>query len=134
MIGKLLGQRMIQFQASIFDIFLKKLSMMDDIQFKAELCIFVFEWTILLTKPRRSKVFRQARNFWIKYILVCIVAFVVLPTLIYSASHIQYLTVKNRNRGFDALIQRQVNMYNYHSRLTAKHAYSSNSSPSEKYP
>ncbi|MFD0958312.1 phospholipid carrier-dependent glycosyltransferase [Paenibacillus chungangensis] len=56
---------------------------------------------------------------------VCLVFYIVIPLGIYALSYIPILTVMKDGYTLKALVDYQVNMFNYHSGLVSSHPYSS---------
>ena len=62
----------------------------------------------------------------IKILLACVVFFVVIPLAIYVLSYLLFPTIyPNKVEGISGLIEQTKNMYEYHSKLTATHDFSS---------
>lgn len=62
----------------------------------------------------------------IKVLLACVVFFVVIPLTIYVLSYLLFPTIyPNKVEGISGLIEQTKNMYEYHSKLTATHDFSS---------
>ena len=62
----------------------------------------------------------------IKVLLACVVFFVVIPLIIYVLSYLLFPTIyPNKVEGISGLIEQTKNMYEYHSKLTATHDFSS---------
>lgn len=62
----------------------------------------------------------------IKVLLACVVFFVVIPLAIYVLSYLLFPTIyPNKVEGISGLIEQTKNMYEYHSKLTATHDFSS---------
>lgn len=62
-----------------------------------------------------------------KTVLVCILAFVIIPVLIYGLSYIPFLNVEGGNHGLGFILENQHSMFKYHSKdvLGATHPFSS---------
>lgn len=61
-----------------------------------------------------------------KIILACILFFVVMPIVIYTLSYLLFPTIyPGKVSGISGLIEQTKNMYEYHSKLTATHDFSS---------
>ncbi len=56
--------------------------------------------------------------------LFCVGMFVVVPVLIYIASYIPYMKAPEMD-GIKSIIDNQISMFNYHSKLTSTHPFSS---------
>lgn len=69
------------------------------------------------------------KNFFklniIATLLCCLVFFVAIPAIIYYISYIPYMQVYPDKSGLKLVLDYQVEMYNYHSKLVATHAFSS---------
>ena len=70
----------------------------------------------------------QNTKYFKRYMLItlicCILFLVAAPVVIYSLSYIPYLRTPSKD-GIDSIIDNQVKMFNYHSRLESTHPYSS---------
>ncbi|URN94578.1 MAG: phospholipid carrier-dependent glycosyltransferase [Candidatus Pristimantibacillus lignocellulolyticus] len=58
-------------------------------------------------------------------LLICILFYIGVPALIYALSNIPVLTALPSGYTWQALVDYQVNMYNYHSNLVSSHPFSS---------
>ncbi len=56
---------------------------------------------------------------------MCVLAFVIIPCIIYVLSYIPYMASKPNQELLDIVIDNQKSMYNYHSGLTSSHSYGS---------
>lgn len=68
------------------------------------------------------------RSFWpntLKTLLWSILFFLLIPGAIYSMSFLPYMTVPGEHISLHQLLQYQNDMWNYHSKLVATHAFSS---------
>lgn len=62
----------------------------------------------------------------VKILLACILFFVIIPIVIYVLSYLLFPTIyPNKVEGISGLIEQTKNMYEYHSKLTATHDFSS---------
>lgn len=60
-----------------------------------------------------------------KLIVWCIVSFLFIPGVIYYLSYIPYISIDPSRSYFEEFVLNQINMFRYHSRLTAVHSQSS---------
>lgn len=79
----------------------------------------------LSSSARKSKI-----NAWIKDHLVltslaCVLFFVIIPVILYSASYLPIITLPGDHHNLDEIRRYQVNMFNYHSQLTDDHTWAS---------
>ncbi len=78
---------------------------------------------------RQTLEYRYRRRHFLpnlgKTLLWCVAVFVIIPTLIYYLSYLPILTAEKPVNPVGFVINDQVNMYDYHSRLTAGHPFSS---------
>ncbi|MEI6157082.1 MAG: phospholipid carrier-dependent glycosyltransferase [Atribacterota bacterium] len=77
-----------------------------------------------LYEPLRHETTTFRKYGW-RIIIWCVLFFIIIPLVIYSAAFTPYLFVPNRGHGIQDLIQYQINMYNYHKNLKATHGYAS---------
>lgn len=89
------------------------------------------EYRYALTDPkgttkgiRHRHIIRYFRENTIKTLCFCIVFFVIIPFMIYLLSYIPFVDSSHSGL-FQRMAENQVSMLNYHSSLTATHAYSS---------
>lgn len=64
-------------------------------------------------------------KFTAKTVAWCTLFFVVIPSVIYSLSFVPIMSVKGEGKSFHQLVQYQINMYDYHSKLKATHGFGS---------
>lgn len=60
-----------------------------------------------------------------KTVAWCALFFIVIPSIVYSLSFVPIMSVPGEGKTFHQLVQYQVNMYNYHSKLKATHGFGS---------
>jgi len=67
---------------------------------------------------------KHFKRYMLITLICCILFFVVTPVIIYLLSYIPYLRTPNQD-GINSIIENQVDMFNFHSRLDSTHPYSS---------
>jgi len=72
-----------------------------------------------------QKIIKRFLPNLITTLLWCAVVFIVIPALIYFLAYLPLLAASGTNSPFSFVINDQAHMYNYHSRLTAVHPFSS---------
>ena len=70
-----------------------------------------------------SEISKEYRGRAIKTILWCVLFFIIIPALIYMGSY--FLFVQCEGQQFSTIFKNQKDMFDYHSKLTATHSYSS---------
>ncbi|AEV69574.1 glycosyltransferase family 39 protein [Acetivibrio clariflavus] len=74
---------------------------------------------------RKEKINSWFINHFIKPSLACVIFFVIIPILIYTASYLPIITLPGDGHNLGEVWRYQVNMYNYHSNLTDSHPFES---------
>lgn len=57
--------------------------------------------------------------------LLCVIFFIIIPCTIYYLSYVPYMEVPGAKKGLDLVLSYQKQMFDYHSKLKATHAFSS---------
>ena len=85
----------------------------------------VFFANLIYQNTGKRKVKSENREV-LKTILACIVFFVIIPLVIYLLSYFLFPVIyPDKVEGISGLIEQTKNMFNYHSKLTATHDFSS---------
>ena len=88
----------------------------------------IYEYKKVMSDPHSSKGQRRMVSVCKKYctqtILWCMLFFVVIPLVIYLLSYIPVIKAPNLN-GINSIIANQFSMFEYHSKLTDSHPFSS---------
>lgn len=75
--------------------------------------------------PRKDKIRAWLVNNFGLTSLACVLFFVAIPIIIYVSSYLPIITLPGDNHNLKEVWQYQVNMYDYHSKLTADHDFAS---------
>ncbi|HOQ00383.1 MAG TPA: glycosyltransferase family 39 protein [Acetivibrio clariflavus] len=74
---------------------------------------------------RKEKINSWFVNHFVKPSLACVLFFVIIPILIYTASYLPIITLPGNGHNLGEVWRYQVNMYNYHANLTDSHPFES---------
>jgi dolichyl-phosphate-mannose--protein O-mannosyl transferase len=84
---------------------------------------------LLITWYQKCKIVhnrKKNRRIVFKHFLICIIAFIAIPVIIYCLSYVPQMRYDlGSQTPLQYIISYQYNMYDYHSKLTATHAFSS---------
>ncbi|WP_010248352.1 phospholipid carrier-dependent glycosyltransferase [Acetivibrio cellulolyticus] len=74
---------------------------------------------------RQSKIREWFSNNFVRTSLACVIFFVVIPVILYTASYLPIITLPGEGHNLGEVWRYQVNMFDYHSKLTDTHAWAS---------
>jgi|BioPla2DNA2_1021312.scaffolds.fasta_scaffold20327_1 dolichyl-phosphate-mannose-protein mannosyltransferase len=74
---------------------------------------------------RQNKIKAWVKNHFVMTSLACVIFFVIIPVIIYTASYLPIITLPGENHNLEEVWRYQVNMYDYHSQLTDDHDFAS---------
>jgi len=74
---------------------------------------------------RKDKISSWFVDHFVKPSLACVIFFVIIPLLIYTASYLPIITLPGDGHDLGEVWRYQVNMFNYHANLTDSHPFES---------
>lgn len=80
---------------------------------------------VVLEAAELKRIVRVFPKYTVLTLAVCLVFYVAVPAAIYALSYIPILSVMQGGYTLQALVDYQVNMFNYHSNLVSSHPFSS---------
>lgn len=74
---------------------------------------------------RQNKLKSWFKNHFVMTSLACVIFFVIIPIILYTASYLPIITLPGEGHDLGEVWRYQVNMYDYHSQLKDDHAFAS---------
>lgn len=74
---------------------------------------------------RKNKINTWFKQHFVKPCLACVIFFVIIPIIIYTASYLPIITLPGEHHNLGEVWRYQVNMFNYHANLTDSHPFES---------
>jgi len=74
---------------------------------------------------RKEKIMGWFKQHFVKPCLACVIFFVIIPIIIYTASYLPIITLPGEHHNLEEVWRYQVNMYDYHAHLDADHDFAS---------